>query len=268
MRSGNCFFSKRWAILIGMSDNIFPSIMSLCQSVKFLHSESFIFFTSGMLDSPSSLWCNSWVKWANRTSPLPKAKQTSFFVYPVNTLPSHCQFQTSKYMEFQTPLVVDQLSSTLHQSLYSESLLHVAETKKRWRRFFLECDLLHQYLISGLQLQKYHGVASFSLELKFFSKFSIPDLFVLVVASYHGLSFEVRHLYTMRIRVWFRLDRSTTKFLPRTNKIFDVHKNFAPRKNTLYGISSFIIQSNSGVSDRASLFNNCILVIFSIVLSQ
>ena len=37
------------------------------------------------------------------------------------------------------------------------------------------------------------------------------------------------------------LDRSTTNFLPRTNKIFDVHENFAPpspppRKNPLYGI--------------------------------
>ena len=60
----------------------------------------------------------------------------------------------------------------------------------------------------------------FSLALKLFPKFSIPGPFVLVVVSYHSLNGKVCHLYTMCIRVWFRLDRSTTKFLPRTNKIF------------------------------------------------
>ena len=62
---------------------------------------------------------------------------------------------------------------------------------------------------------------------------SFPDPFVLVVVSYHGLNFKVRHLYTTCIGVWFRLDRSTTKFLPRTNKIFDIHENFAPPKKPL-----------------------------------
>ena len=89
--------------------------------------------------------------------------------YPVNTLAFHCQYQSSKYIEFQAPCC-----STLHQSLYNELLLHITETKNRWR-FSLESDLLHQYLISRLQLQKYHGVVSFSLALKLFPKFNIPD---------------------------------------------------------------------------------------------
>ena len=44
------------------------------------------------------------------------------------------------------------------------------------------------------------GVASFSLALKLFPKFSILDPFVLVVGTYHGMNFKEGHLYTTCIR--------------------------------------------------------------------
>ena len=71
-------------------------------------------------------------------------------------------------------------------------------------------------------------VACFSLALKLFPKLSIPDPFVLVVATYHGLNFKVRYFYTTCIRAWFILNRLATKFLPEPTKFLTSMKILPP----------------------------------------
>ena len=125
---------------------------------------------------------------------------TSFFVLSIKHLSFPLSISKFKIHGISSPVLVDQLSSILHQSLYSELLLHITETKNRWR-FSLECDLLHSTWFQdwnckiswGWPVTLWHSSCSQNLASQ------IPP-FVLVVASYHGLDFKVHHLYTTCIR--------------------------------------------------------------------
>ena len=81
------------------------------------------------------------------------------------------------------------------------------------------------------------GVASFSLGLKLFPKFSILDSFCTGGSNVSRLEFQstpfVHHVYK---GAWFRLNRSATKFLPEPTKFLTFMKILPPPpKKTQFG---------------------------------